>query len=156
MERNLATLLGSLEDVAMLRVLSIVHIAITLPMRWHARKTQDLAKYEWGVADMGLCVDLMEKAFMQVAEDGEKLIKEHFIMKCFKPISDRVKPFEDYLTMIFEERTANPMCSVHNDDKKLPYDLLKLYFFYPTRVDIRESHDLSCQLGEVAASRFVV
>ena len=67
-----------------------------------------------------------------------------------------MKPFEDYLTMTFEERTARPMCFVHNDNKALPYDLLKLHFFHPTRVDIRESHDLSCQIGEVAASRFVV
>ena len=77
-------------------------------------------------------------------------------MKILKLISDRVKPFEDYLTMTFEERTAHPVCSIHNDDKALPYDLLKLQPFHPTRVDIRESHDLSCQLGEVAASRFVV
>ena len=65
----------------MLRVLSIVHVAITLPTRWLAGKTQDLVKYDWSVADMGLCVDLMEKAFLQVAEDGEKLLEEIFIMK---------------------------------------------------------------------------
>ena len=110
----------------MLRVLSIVHVAITLPTRWLAGKTQDLAKYDWGVAGMGVCVDLMEKAFQQVAKDGEKLLEDNFMMKFFMPISDRVKSFEDYLTMTFEERTAHPMCSVHNDDKALLYDLLKL------------------------------
>ena len=65
----------------MLRVLSIVHVSITLPTRWLVGKTQDLEKYDWGVANMGLCVDLTEKVFLQVAKDGEKLLEENFIMK---------------------------------------------------------------------------
>ena len=81
------------------------------------------------MTNMGLCVDLMEKSFLQVAEDGEKLLEENFIMKIFKPISDKVKPFEDFLTMTFEETTANPMCSVHNDDKVFRMIFLSCSFF---------------------------
>ena len=147
LERNLATLLGSMEVIAMLRVLAILHVAVTVPTLWLAGKTQDLAKYDWGVADMGLCVDLMEATFLEVSEDGEMMLDEDFMMNIFKPIANKVKPFEDYLTMMFEEKTSYPMCSFNENDKVLPYDLLKLQLFYPTRVDIRESHELTCRLG---------
>ena len=105
---------------------------------------------------MGICVDLMEAVSLEVSEDGEKMLDEEFMMNIFKPIANKVKPFEDYLTMMFEEKTSYPMCSFNENDKVLPCDLLKLQLFYPTRVDIRESHEFTCCLGEVALSRFVV
>ena len=88
----------------MLRVLAIVHVALTMPTWQLAGKTQDLATYDWGVADMGLSVDLMEAAFLEVSEDGENMLDEEFMMNIFKPIANKVKPFEDYLTMIFEAK----------------------------------------------------
>ena len=88
----------------MLRVLTIIHVAVTVSTRWLAEKIQDLTKYDWGVADMGLSVDLMEAAFLEVSEDGEKMLDEEFMMNIFKPIANKVKPFEDYLTMIFEAK----------------------------------------------------
>ena len=48
------------------------------------------------------------------------------------------------------------MCSFNKNDKVLPCDVLKLQLFYPTRMDIHESHELMCRLGEVALSRLVV
>ena len=156
LERNLTTWLGSVEAIAMLRVLAILQVAVTVPIQWLAEKTKDLAKYDWGVADMGLCVDLMKVAFLEVSEDGEMMLDEDFMMNIFKPIANKVKPFEDYLTMMFEEKTSYPICSFNKNDKGLSYDLLKLQLFYPTRVDIRGSHELTCHLGEVTSSRFVV
>ena len=69
LERNIATLLESVEVVAMLRVLCIIHISVVMPMRWLAGKTQELGDHNFGVADMAECVDLMEKAFESVRDD---------------------------------------------------------------------------------------
>ncbi len=44
-------------------MLAILHIAICIPTRWLAGKTQDLAGFQFGVRDMGRTVDLMEVAF---------------------------------------------------------------------------------------------
>merc|ERR1712086_306158 len=77
------------------------------------------------------------------------------MMNTFKPISDKVQLFADYLRMIFEEKRSRPIGSMLDNDKVLPYDLLRAQLFYPTRVDIRQSHDPACRLGEVAAHRFV-
>ena len=45
LQRSLFTVLRSSEMIGLLRVLSIVRIAITLPTRWLAGNTEDLAKY---------------------------------------------------------------------------------------------------------------
>ena len=66
LEKNLWTLLRSEEMVSLLRVCSILHISICLPMRWLAGKCGELREYNFGVADMGKTVDLMDKAFTRV------------------------------------------------------------------------------------------
>ena len=156
LEKNLFILLQSVEVVAMLRVLSILHIAVCMPLRWLSGNCQDLAEHDFGVADMAWTVDLMEKAFTRVANNGELLLDEDFMMNIFKDISDKVPPFKEYLLFMFTEKRSNPLCSRSKDDKVLPYDLLRAMMFFPTRVDIRQSQDQSCRLAEVAACRFVV
>ena len=104
---------------------------------------------------MAQCIDLMESSFLEVAKDGEKLLDKYLMMNFFEPIYDKVQPFSDYLRMVFEEKKSCPIGSVVDDDKVWPYDLLRAQLFYPTKVDICQSHDPACRLGEVAAHRFV-
>ena len=47
---------------------------------------------------MAECVDLMEEAFLKIADDGEQILNKDHIMNIFKPIRDRVTPLDDYLT----------------------------------------------------------
>ncbi len=61
--KNLLIILQSVKMMVMFRVLSILHIAICIPTRWLAGKTQELAGFQFGVRDMGWTVDLMEEAF---------------------------------------------------------------------------------------------
>ena len=41
------------------------------------------------------------------------------------------------------------------EDKVLLYDLLRAELFYPAHADVRQTIDVACQLGEIAAERFV-
>ena len=66
LERNLQTLLESVEVVGMLRVLSTIHTSIVMPMRWLSGNAQDLAEYDFGLADMARCADYMEEAFIEL------------------------------------------------------------------------------------------
>ena len=56
---KLFIMLCSSEVIAMLRVLSILHISVCLPTRWLAGNTQNLANYDFGYYDMGSAQDLM-------------------------------------------------------------------------------------------------
>ena len=41
---------------------------------------QELGEWEFGYWDMGLALDLLENAFVQIAENGEWLLDEDFMM----------------------------------------------------------------------------
>ena len=70
--KNLFIIFQSVEMIALFRVLAILHVAICIPTRWLADKTQELAKFQFGVRDMGRIVDLMEDSFekMQMMVKG--------------------------------------------------------------------------------------
>jgi hypothetical protein len=92
-------------------VLAILHIAICIPTRWLAGKTQELAGFQFGVRDMGQKVDLIEDAFGKIACDGEMLLNEDFMMSIFQPIINQVKPFAEILEFIFEKKVAHALGS---------------------------------------------
>jgi hypothetical protein len=57
---KLYLMLRCTEVIALLCVLSMLHIAICLPTQWLAGKTHKLAEYGFGYYDMGEALDLME------------------------------------------------------------------------------------------------
>ena len=85
----------------------------------------------------------------------ELILNEDYMMNIFKPIRDTVTPRDEYLTMMFEEKRGNVLSSRLEEEKVLPYDILRAELLYPTRVDVRKTVDVACQLGEIAAERFV-
>ena len=54
----------------MVKVLSIIHIAICIPMIYLAGNTKDLAAFNFGYYDMGIMLDLIEECFEGIVEDG--------------------------------------------------------------------------------------
>ena len=66
LQRSLFLSLGSLEIVALLRVASIVHVAIVLPMRWLAGNTHKLGHRKWGERSMGRAYDLLYSACLEI------------------------------------------------------------------------------------------
>ena len=76
LERKLYTILRSVEMVALLRVLSILHISICMPLRWLAGNCGNLSEYGFGVADMPVALDLLDEAMGKVAVDGDLLLDE--------------------------------------------------------------------------------
>ena len=141
----------------MYRVLSILHIAICIPVRWLAGKTETLLDYDFGYYDMGKALDIMESAFMEIIDDPSKFLDEDFMMGLFSEISDKVDPFKAYLEYMFEEKFGNVVENTKSeDDKVLPYDLIRAAVFYPDRDDIRKTDDLCRELAVTAASAFLI
>ena len=154
LEKNLYTELRSVEMVSLLRVLSILHVAIVLPMRWLAGRCCDLAEYGFGVADMGEVIDLMDGVFAEVVEDGSMLLDDGYAMSIFQPLLDKLPPFKAYMDYMFEEKQSRAIGTREDDHKILLFDVWRAELFFPTRGDMRETNLLSAQIASEAASIF--
>jgi hypothetical protein len=98
-------MLRSVEVVALLRVLSILHVSICLPTSWLAGKSHELGEFNFGYYDMGKALDAMEKAFEQILDNGELIFDEDFMMnQMFVELSETIDPFKRYLEFMFEEK----------------------------------------------------
>ena len=105
---------------------------------------------------MGWTVNLMEEAFEKIANDGEMMLDEEFMMHIFEPIVNQVEPFAQYLEYAFEKKEAHELCTQNKHDRWLPFDELREELFYPTRNYVRQTHSIVCCLAEVAAATFLI
>ncbi len=149
--KNLFITLQSVEIIAQLRVLSIFHVAITIPHRWLAGKCGDLDQYDFGLYDMGWCADLLESAFMEIVNNPSLYLNEDFVMGIFSPIATKVTPLADYLKFMFEEKQTFALGSRKQDDLWLPYDELIAELFYPSRQYVRQTTDMTIKLASTVA-----
>ena len=125
LQQKIFTLLHSTEVVALLWVLSILHIAICLPTRWLAGNAKDLDKYGFSYYDMVSVLDLMEDRFEEISKEGYLMMNEDYMMVMFSSIAIKVDPFAEYLEFMFTEKQSKPVTGCKsNDEKILPYDEL--------------------------------
>ena len=80
--------------VLLLRVFSILHISLCIPLRWLAEKCGNLRKYGFGVAYIPTSVDLMDKAFSEITKEGNLMLDDDFVMNIFEPLAKKIKPFK--------------------------------------------------------------
>ena len=69
--------------VGYLRVLSILHMCVVIPLRWLAGNCHNLSEWDFGVANMAWNVDLMDAAFLEIANDGSKIFNDEFMFGIF-------------------------------------------------------------------------
>ena len=126
--------------VALLRVLSILHIAVCMPEIWLAGNTEHLAQYIFGTVSMGRTVDmLLEEAFIKISSDGALLLDEDFIVNIFSDIVDEVEPFEKYLNSC---STKNPVTLWAQGIVTIKFNLTNYYV-----------KNFSIQLGRTCSKR---
>ena len=154
LERNLYMILRSVEMQSYLRVNSILHISMCMPLRWLAGNCGDLEQYNFGVAEMAEVVDIMDKACHKIVIDGGMILDEDFMMSIFDKLINQIQPFKDYLTYMFKEKLSLLVGSKKEEDKVLPWDLLRSELFYPTRVDLIQTNEYASELGAEAAAIF--
>ena len=109
--------------VALLRVLSILHIATCLPTRWLAGNANDLGEDGFSYYDMGSVLDLMEDRFEEIS--GSLMMNDDYMMDMFSSIAINVDPFAKYLEFMFTEKQSISVAGRKSDDENiLPYDEL--------------------------------
>ena len=85
LQRSLFLSLGSMEIVALLRVASVVHVAIVLPMQWLAVNTHKLGHRIWGERSMGRAYDLLLSACLKIQDSPELFLNYEYVMNVFQP-----------------------------------------------------------------------
>ncbi len=114
--------LGSMEMIAQLRVASILHLAVVIPMRWLAGNTHKLVEYGWEERSMGRAIAMLHDAFVEIQGDGSLLLEEEFVMHIFAPLYDELLLFKEYLDYHFEEKEGNVIESQKEEARVLAID----------------------------------
>jgi hypothetical protein len=107
LQHSLFIVLGSMEMIAQLRVASILHLAVVLPMRWFAWNIHRLSEYCWGECSMGRAITLLYDAFVEIQSDGVLLLEQEFIMNIFASLYEEIPPLKVYLDYHFQEKEGN-------------------------------------------------
>ena len=85
LEQNLFVVLGSVEMIALARLLSIIHISVCMPFHWLAGKTHRLKEYKnWGPTSMARVIDTLREKMNAISKKLELIINEQFIIDIFK------------------------------------------------------------------------
>ena len=71
LQLNLFVALASSEMIALVRLLSILHISVCMPIRWLAGTTHEMKDYDWGPMSTGRVLDTLEGSMEKIAEDPQ-------------------------------------------------------------------------------------
>ena len=90
--------------MALSRLCSILHFAVSLPMRWLAGKTHTLASDDWSVASMSRAIDCFFEALIKIKieKEPEKFLDENFMMSIFEKLN--LEKLNEHMRHIFESR----------------------------------------------------
>ncbi len=147
LQRSLFIVLGSMEMIAQLRVASILHLGVVMPMRWLAGNTHKLAKCGWGERSMGRAIALLHDAFVEIQSDGSLLLEQDFIMNIFSPLYNEIPPLKQYLDYHFEEKEGNLIGSNNKHDRVLAIDKAIAQLFYPQKMENHQTTELCHELS---------
>ncbi len=141
--------------IAQLRVASILHLGVVLPMRWLAGNTHKLAEYGWGERSMGRAINLLHDAFVEIQSDGLLLLDQDFIMNIFSLLYEEIPPLKQYLNYHFEEKEGNVIGSNKEHDRVLAIDEAMAELFYPQKLENCQTTEFCHKLSVGVATRLL-
>jgi hypothetical protein len=147
LQRSLFIVLGSIEIIAQLRVASIMHLVVVLPMQWLAGNTHELSKYSLGECSMGRAITLLHDAFVEVQYGGSLMLDERFIMNIFSSLYDVLLLLKQYLDYHLEEKDGNVIGSRKEDDCVLAIDEAMAKLFWPQRMENCQTTEFCWELS---------
>ena len=150
LQQNLFIALTSSEMIALVRLLSILHISICMPFRWLAGKTHELQEHNWGPMSMGRVLDTLEAKLSKIKRDPSLILNEDFMMGIFQEYLDELPEFKDYWDATFKDRQM-AVISRKSGTKVVHYARLRGMLFSPLRKTVRDTRFRVRELAKVAA-----
>ena len=131
LQRSLFIALGSMEVIAVLRVASILHLAVIIRLQWLTANTHMLAECQWGERSMGRATQMLYDAFVSIQADGSLLLDHDFIMNIFSSLYPELPAFKEYLEYHLEEKEGNVIGSHNAEERVLAIDEAMAELFWP-------------------------
>ncbi len=104
LQKNLFVVLTSSKMIALVRLLSILHLSICMPFRYLARKMHEFKQYGWGAADMGRVLDTLYDNMQTLRSNPTLILDQSFMMDIFKVYQEELPPFHKYWEMMFKKK----------------------------------------------------
>ena len=150
LQLNLFVALTSQEMISLVRLLSIVHLSIVMPMRWLSGKTHELKDHGWGAMSMGRAIDTLENKMEQIVEKPELLLDEAFMMGIFSEYEKELPPFKEYIDQTYK-RKQMAVISRKSGTKVVHYARIRKTLFSPTRTTDKQTSSRVKELAKIAA-----
>ena len=82
-----------------------MHIAIYMPLRFLMGKMHEWGEeFDWGVVELGEALDCWYDAMVHLKEKPEDYLNKDYMLGIFASIKPKLRPFEEYLDFMFEEK----------------------------------------------------
>ena len=104
LQKNLFVVLTSSKMIALVRLLSILHLSICMPFRYLAGKSHEIKQYGWGAADMGRVLDTLYDNMQTLHHEPTLILDQSFMMDIFKQYREELPPFHEYWEIIFKTK----------------------------------------------------
>ena len=151
LQQNLFVALTSSEMIALVRLLSILHISVCMPTRWLAGKTHELSMYnDWGAMSMGRVLDTLESKMQEISKKPKLILNKKFMMGMFDEYADELPPFKEYLDLIFKKKQMSVVAR-KSGSKVVHFARLRQQLFSPTRKTDKNTNRRVTELAETAA-----
>ena len=154
LQQNLFCVLKSSEMISLARLLTILHLSVTMPMRWLAGKSHELKEWGWGALSMGRAIDTLEAKLEELSDDPSKILDEDFMMTIFSEYLEELPPFKEYYTEMFERKKMS-VINRKSATKVVHLSRLRRQLFRPVRKTERDASERTIELAGIAAEAFI-
>eukprot|EP00956_Cyclotella_meneghiniana_P033421 scaffold95984_cov36-Cyclotella_meneghiniana.AAC.1 len=154
LQQNLFVVLTSLEMLALSRLLSIIHLSISMPFRYLAGKSHQFRKHGWGAADMSRVIDTLYSKLEDIKESPSLILDETFMMNIFEEYRNELPPFKEYWELMYHRKQMRVVCRT-DGTSVVHYNRIRHRLFHPTKASDVETTPRVIELAEVATEAIV-
>jgi hypothetical protein len=154
LQKNLFVVLTSSEMIALVRLLSILHLSICMPFRYLAGKSHEFKQYGWGAADMGQVLDTLYDNMQMLHHEPTLILDQSFMMDIFKQYREELPPFHEYWEIIFKTKQMK-VISRKDGSKVVHYARLLNSLFSPQREADLATTATVHELGSITTSTII-
>eukprot|EP00956_Cyclotella_meneghiniana_P023299 scaffold45195_cov78-Cyclotella_meneghiniana.AAC.1 len=154
LQQNLFVVLTSLEMLALSRLLSIIHLSISMPFRYLAGKSHQFRKHGWGAADMSRVIDTLYSKLEDIKESPSLILDETFMMNIFEEYRNELPPFKEYWELMYHRKQMRVVCRT-DGTSVVHYNRIRHRLFHPTKASDVETTPRIIELAEVATEAIV-
>ena len=93
--QHLFVALTSSEMIALVHLLSILHVSVCMTFLWLSGKSHELKSHDWGPMSMGRVLGTLESKMEEILDGPSLILDEGFVMGIFQKYLDELPEFKE-------------------------------------------------------------